>query len=399
VPIMSCFYMPFQSLGSELTPSYHERTSVGAVRSAIQKFPEVAMFAAGAFATAGVWVSATWRDVPARLALLAHATLRWFGDVGASLFAGDWPRFGALLKTIFGWVPAEGGAKTGILLGTQVYTVILGSIMVVVGVVVFLLTRERFYEKLVVARHQGKISIKATIWQTLTSCQPFRANISMAFAYGLGTSMVGALGWYATVYYVCKGNVGAGTGWNSWMGLSGMVLGLAGIPCYTFIARRIGKKHAMMVVQCSAIAVFAGTWWLYTPEIEWLQIFASGLIAFTSAGFWVLYGSMTADVIDADELDSGKRREGSFAACGSWIMKLGSLVGNLSSGLILAATGFDQALGANQTPHAIFAIRFFLAAIPIAGLIVSLILLSRFPLTQEKMAEIRRQLEARRGQV
>jgi GPH family glycoside/pentoside/hexuronide:cation symporter len=399
VPIMSCFYMPFQSLGSELTPSYHERTSVGAVRSAIQKFPEMAMFAAGAFATAGVWVSATWGEVPARLAILVRGTVQWFGDVAASFFAGDWPRLGTLLTTIFGWVPAADGVKTGILLGTQVYTVVLGAIMVVAGVAVFLLTREPFYEKLVVARQQGKISIKATIWQTLTSCQPFRANISMAFAYGLGTSMVGALGWYATVYYVCQGNVGAGTGWNSWMGLSGMVLGLAGIPVYTYIARSVGKKRAMIVVQFSAIAVFAGTWWLYNPAIAWLQIFASGLIAFTSAGFWVLYGSMTADVIDADELATGKRREGSFAACGSWIMKLGSLVGNLSSGLILSATGFDQALGANQTPHAIFSIRLYLAAIPIAGLVLSLVLLARFPLTQEKMAEIRTQLEARRGKV
>ena len=37
----------------------------------------------------------------------------------------------------------------------------------------------------------------------------------------------------------------------------------------------------------------------------------------------MLYGSMTADVMDYDELESGKRREGAFAACGSWIMKFG----------------------------------------------------------------------------
>jgi len=39
VPVMSCFYMPFQSLGSEMTPDYHERTALGAVRSAMQKVP------------------------------------------------------------------------------------------------------------------------------------------------------------------------------------------------------------------------------------------------------------------------------------------------------------------------------------------------------------------------
>ena len=78
-------------------------------------------------------------------------------------------------------------------------------------------------------------------------------------------------------------------------------------------------------------------------------------------------------------------------------MKFGMGLGNWASGEILERTGFNAALGGNQTGHAIFMIRFLLAAIPVAGLVVALILLSRFPLTQQKMAEIRQQLEARRG--
>jgi len=178
-----------------------------------------------------------------------------------------------------------------------------------------------------------------------------------------------------------------------------MVLGFSGIPVYSYVARWLGKKLGMVVVQLSAIAVFIGTWWLYTPNAQWMQVLASGLIAFTSAGFWMLYGSITADVIDYDELENGKRREGAFAACGSWIMKFGMGLGNWASGEILERTGFNAALGGNQTDHAIFMIRFLLAAIPVAGLVLALVFLSRFPLTQQKMAEIRQQLEARRGKV
>jgi len=398
VPIMSCFYMPFQSLGFELTPDYHERTAVGAVRRAIQKAPEVAMFAAAAFTTAGVWVGAAWGDVPARLTALGGQTLRWFYDVAAGLLTLDFPRLGVLMQTLFGWRQGTAGAKPDILLGAQVYTLILGVIMVVAGIAMFLLTRERYYEKLVVARHQGKISIKATLGQSLT-CRPFRANLSMALAYGIGTSMVGTLGYYATVYYVCHGDVAAGGTWNFWMGLSGMVLGLAGIPVYSSVARWIGKKPAMVVVQSCAIAGFIATWWLYNPAIQWLQVISCGVTAFTGSGFWMLYDSMMADVIDYDELECGKRREGAFAACSSWIMKLGVALGSWGSGEILARTGFNSALGGNQTGHAIFMIRFLLAAIPVIGLVVALVLLTRFPLTQEKMAEIRVQLEARRGRV
>jgi GPH family glycoside/pentoside/hexuronide:cation symporter len=44
-------------------------------------------------------------------------------------------------------------------------------------------------------------------------------------------------------------------------------------------------------------------------------------------------------------------------------------------------------------------IRFLFAAIPIIGLILALLALLRYPLTQEKMAVIRAQLEAKRGKV
>jgi GPH family glycoside/pentoside/hexuronide:cation symporter len=44
-------------------------------------------------------------------------------------------------------------------------------------------------------------------------------------------------------------------------------------------------------------------------------------------------------------------------------------------------------------------IRFLFAAIPVCGLLLALVALARFPLTQAKMADIRAQLEARRGKV
>lgn len=398
VPIMSCFYMPFLSIGAELTPDYHERTALAAFRSVCQKVPEVAMFAAAAFTTAGVWVAASWADVPARLGTLAHQTGAWFAHVSGGLLHLDFPRIGQLAQTLFGWLPPAAGAKPNILLGAQVYTVLLGCVMIVAGVVMFFLLRERYYEKLVVGRNQERVTIMETLVLALR-CRPFRANLCMALAYGSGTALVGTFGYYATVYYVCQGDVAAAGTWNFWMGLSGMVFGFLGIPVYATLARRLGKKTGMMAVQLSAMAVFIATWWLYTPEVRWLQVFASGLIAFTSAGFWMIYSSIGADVMDYDELESGKRREGAFSACGAWIMKFGMAIAGWLTSEVLALTGFDAALGGNQSAQTIFTIRFLLAAVPVAGLLVAFILLARLGLTQEKMAEVRTALEARRGQV
>jgi GPH family glycoside/pentoside/hexuronide:cation symporter len=177
------------------------------------------------------------------------------------------------------------------------------------------------------------------------------------------------------------------------------VIGVMGVPVFAAVARKIGKRGAMKCVQISAIAVFIATWWLYTPSVVWLQILASGLIAFTGAGFWMLYGAIGADIIDYDELEYGKRREGAFTACGMWIMKVGQALGILCSGVVLSATGFDAALGGNQTAGAIFNIRIYLAAIPVIGLVIALIALSRYGLTDRRVGEIRTELEARRGKV
>jgi GPH family glycoside/pentoside/hexuronide:cation symporter len=73
-------------------------------------------------------------------------------------------------------------------------------------------------------------------------------------------------------------------------------------------------------------------------------------------------------------------------------------VGAGVSFFILGWVGFNSNTD-HQTPHTIFMIRFLLAAIPIVGLVLSMLALLRFPLTQEKMHEIRQQLEARRGKV
>jgi len=348
IPIMSCFNMPYQSLGAELTPDYHERTLVMSFRNGVQKLPEVAMFFA-----------------------LQFTTLHWFVD--------------------------KSTGKPNLLKGAQAYCVILGAIMVLVGIAVFSLVRERYYRS-VTARQQSKISITETLYKTL-KCGPFRIQLLMRLAYAIGTSMVGTLGYYDTVYYVCHGNLVTATKWNTVMGISGMVFGFLGIPTFTLLARHFGKRAGLMCVLGSAIVAFIGTWWFYNPAMPWLQIFASGLIAFTGAGFWTLEGSIGVDVIDYDELSTGKRREGAFYSCISWIMKAGMALGVGASGFILSATGFDAKLEGAQSPHSLFMMRLLLAVIPIIGLVLSMFALSRFPLTQAKMLEIRTQLEARRGKV
>jgi GPH family glycoside/pentoside/hexuronide:cation symporter len=329
-----------------MTPDYHERTSVMSIKNAIQKLPELAMFVAAQF-----------------------TTLAYFHD-------------------------AQG--KANILLGAQVYTAILGAIMVAISLAMFFLVKERYYEKVVVTQ-TFKVPFRDTLYRTLRN-RPFRMLLGTMLAYGLATAMVGLLGYYTTLYYVCGGDVARGTQWNSAMGVSGMVMGLAGIPFAAWLARHWGKRNALIVILSLAVCAFIGDWFFYNPALPWLQLLASGCVAFTGAGFWTIYGSAMADVIDHDELESGQRREGSFAACQSWISKLGLALGNGASGWILQFTGFDAKLPV-QGEQSIFMIRVLLSAIPVLGLLIALVVVARFALSEARVHEIRFALELRRGTV
>ena len=195
-----------------------------------------------------------------------------------------------------------------------------------------------------------------------------------------------------------KGDVVLGAKWNTAMGLAGMGFGFAGIFFFSGVARRFGKRNALALVLSLAICAFIGDWWFYNPEMPYLQLLACGCVAFTGAGFWTLYGSVIADVIDADELETEQRREGSFSACQSWISKVGIALGFGASGWILQFTGFDSKLPV-QSEHAIFMMRILLSGIPVVGLLIALVAILRYPLTETRMFEIRTALEARRGKV
>ncbi len=347
IPIISSYSVPYNSLGAEMSPDYEERTSVMTYRSAMQKIFEVGNFYA-----------------------LRFTNLAWF------------------------LLPGTGKKNT--LLGIQVYTSILGVIMALFAIIIFFRVKERYYEKVVV-KIKERISLKSAFYETL-KCQPFRMMLGYGAAFTLGTSMVGSLGYYATVYYVCAGNTINGDNWNFWMGVAFMIGGFIGAPLLNRIAHFIEKRKAVIVAAVIGILGYGGSWFLYTPLIPWLQTIASGIMGLAAAGLWMLHSSIGADVIDYDELHTGKRREGSFTACGSYILKLGNSAGYFVSGLILEWAGFNSA-NAIQSPETIFWIRAMLASIPIIGLAFVIFFILRVPLTKQKCEAIRKELEQRRGKV
>jgi len=347
IPIISAFTVPYNSLGAEMSPDYEERTSIMAYRSMSQKVSELGNFYA-----------------------LRFTNLAWF------------------------LIPGTGQKNT--LLGLQVYTSILGLVMAVFAVTIFFRVKERYYDKVVV-KVKEKISILSSFGETLR-CKPFRKMMIVGAAFTLGTSMVGSLGYYATVFYVAGGDKIVGDNWQFWMGVAFMLGGILGVPLHASLAHHIGKRKAVVVACLVGICGYGGSWFLYTPAIKWLQTIASGLMGMAAASLWMLHSSIGADIIDYDELNTGERREGSFTACASYILKLGNSLGYYFSGLILTWAGFTWKLKV-QAPETIFWIRSSLACLPVVGLIIAIIFVLSVQLTKKRSEEIRGILEERRGTV
>jgi GPH family glycoside/pentoside/hexuronide:cation symporter len=107
-------------------------------------------------------------------------------------------------------------------------------------------------------------------------------------------------------------------------------------------------------------------------------------------------GSFMGDICDIDELETGRRREGLFAAVAIFIKKVEFALVGLLSGVLVKLSGFDGALA--QQPEAVLdRLRWFTFAPPIVIGALTFALAWRFPINQALMEGVRAALQRRRA--
>lgn len=106
--------------------------------------------------------------------------------------------------------------------------------------------------------------------------------------------------------------------------------------------------------------------------------------------------SMTSDVIDIDELNTGKRREGIFGAIYWWMVKFGAAIAGGLSGLILTWVGFKEGVPTTQQEGAISMLHILFSVIPIAGTLIAIWVMWDYDVSEEKAREISAELARRK---
>jgi len=176
--------------------------------------------------------------------------------------------------------------------------------------------------------------------------------------------------------------------------VAGTLAVLVGVLPTKPLAKRFGKRNvfvACLVIITASLIVnfFAG------PE-HLVLIFATQIIFSLASGPTMpLLWSMLADSADYSEWKSRRRATGLVYSAATFAQKTGVTLGASFMLFILGAMGYiaNQA----QTEQSLFAIRFCMTLLPAAIAIAGAILLFFYNLSDSKMSEIEKELNARRG--
>jgi len=229
--------------------------------------------------------------------------------------------------------------------------------------------------------------------------KPFRKLCIATFFVFNAFNTVAAFTFFIIVYYLFNGDAGASGIWPTLFGsLGALATTFIVIPIVSKMSRVMGKKKAFLVSQSISVFGYILLWFLFIPGKPFMFIFALPFFSFGIGSLFMLMMSMTADVIDLDELNTGLRREGIFGAIYWWMVKFGFAIAGLLSGLILSMIGFD-ATAATQSENAIVGLRFFFSGLPILGTLIAILVMRNYDLTEEKSNEIREQLESRKDKI
>ena len=283
--------------------------------------------------------------------------------------------------------------------GAGVLAIGIGVLAAGLGVLPALFLRERFVHAEAPAAGGLKANVAGFVEgmkSTLTS-RPFLKLCAATFLVFNGFILISSFQSYVIIYYVFRGDQARGAEFAGYAGTLGAVSTFAVISFITWLGTRIGKRRAFFVSTGLSMVGYAMKWFAYDPDHPWLILLPTPLLAFGLGGLFTLMGSMIADVVDVDEIQTRQRREGMYGAVFWWVVKLGMAAALAGGGFLLKATGFDVALGGAQTERTITLMRLFDAFIPFVASGVAIWAIASYPITEEAAHEVRAQLEARRG--
>lgn len=189
--------------------------------------------------------------------------------------------------------------------------------------------------------------------------------------FGMGTGMS-----YLTIYLVL-----------------GQAANIIGVVLATPLANKVGKKNTFFGAMLLAAILSLAFYFLTKNEMTLILIFQF-VIGICAGCIFPLLWSMYADTADYSEWKQGRRATGLIFSASSMSQKLGWAFGGAATGWLLAYFGFKANIP--QSESAQWGIRLMLSVLPAIGAGISMLFISIYPLSEEKLKNISKELNERR---
>ncbi|QOD60888.1 MFS transporter [Polaribacter haliotis] len=342
---LTIFSVPYVAMGYEMSNDFHERTNIMAVAQWIGQW---------------AWVIAPWFWV-------IMYDQGWFET--ADIATRELAIYVGIICMLFAMVPA-----------------------------IFIKSKSTLnenYSPLTFKNIGGSLKEILNGFKEAFKSEPFRKLCIATFFIFNAFNTIASFSFFIVVYYLFNGDAGAAGIWPTLFGSIGaLATTFLVIPIVTKMSKVMGKKNAFIVSQGISIIGYVMLWFLFIPGKPYMFIFALPFFSFGIGSLFTLMMSMTADVIDLDELNTGKRREGIFGAIYWWMVKFGFAIAGLLTGAIMTLVGFDPSV-AVQPEGAVTGLRMFYSGFPILGTLVAMFIMRNYNVTEEKAREIRTELDKR----
>ena len=227
---------------------------------------------------------------------------------------------------------------------------------------------------------------------------PFRKLCISTFLIFNAFNTVAAFSFFIVVYHLFNGSAVAAGIWPTLFGsLGALVTTFMVIPTVAWMSKKMGKKRAFLLSQGISVFGYILLWFLFIPGKPYMFIFALPFFSFGIGSLFTLMMSMTADVCDLDELNTGKRREGIFGAIYWWMVKFGFAIAGGLSGLIISYVGLNPDAAA-QPEGAVTGLRLFFSGVPMLGTMIAMFVMRDYDLDEARAREIQAELAMRKAQ-
>lgn len=261
---------------------------------------------------------------------------------------------------------------------------------VIVGVGLYLFLVFGTAEK--VHRKAASVSFKDSM-RTLAKNKPLIWLSGSAVLFLTGMTGFMTLGSYLAIY------VQGDAQFIAWNTLAQIIpLFIVG-PMIPTIVRRLGKRVGYIGFAC--IGGLGGVFVAVAPISTYPML---GLVAFFLFGLGLngvntLMWALEADTVEYGEWRTGQRAEGTTYAVFSFTRKVGQAVGGFVGGLALTLAGFDAARassGQAQLDGVGQSIQIWTGALVVVFMVVALVVMLGYPLTESRFREITEEIATRR---